>query len=242
MQSRPDGNISDLGSVEDAAHLQLRLELKACLAERDRAIAERDAAIAKAIAERDAAIAERDAAAKAIAERDAAFAERDAAASLAAELRTEVRSRQSKSLQAEAKMDQMRCTIRAAQARESRRVLRDFRPPRGEFQIDPNYAVPSNISERGALEKQVMSTDSISRENSSQPAGSTLGHRVQKKSRLMNIAETNTTFKPTARRKMLTETLLGGSNTAQETKSKSSGAFRIQDSSRTKPWDGLLPS
>ena len=148
MQSRPDGDISELGSVEDAAHLQLRLELKACLAERDRLIsaasaaakasAEKDAAAAKAIAERDAAIAERDAAAKAIAERDAAFAERDAAASLAAELRTEMRSRQSKSLQAEAKMDQMRCTIRAAQARESRRVLRDLRPPRGEFQIDPN--------------------------------------------------------------------------------------------------------
>ena len=235
MQSRPDGDISELGSVEDAAHLQLRLELKACLAERDRAISAASAA-AKASAEKDAA------AAKAIAERDAAIAERDAAASLAAELRTEVRSRQSKSLQAEAKMDQMRCTIRAAQARESRRVLRDLRPPRGEFQIDPNYAVPSNISERGALEKQVMSTDSISQENSSQPAGSTLGHRVQKKSRLMNIAETNTTFKPTARRKNEDGDFVGGSNTAQETKSKSSGAFRIQDSSRTQPWDGLLPS
>ena len=83
MQSRPDGDIPELGLVEDAAHLQFRLELKACMAERDRAIAERDAAIAKAIAERDAAsakeIAEREAAsAKAIAERDAAIAERDA--------------------------------------------------------------------------------------------------------------------------------------------------------------------
>ena len=225
--------------MEDAVQLQVRVRL--LTEERDRAIAAASAA-AKASAEKDAA------AAKLIAERDAAIAERDAAASLAAELRTEVRSRQAKSLQAEAKMDRMRCTIRAAHARESRRVLGALRPPRGEFQIDPNYTVPSNISERGALEKQVMSTDSISQENSSQPAGSTLGHRVQKKARLMNIAETNTTFKPTARRKnadgekMQTETLLGGSNTAQETKSKSSGAFRIQDSSRTKPWDGLLPS
>ena len=56
VQSRPDGDISELGSVEDAAHLQFRLELKACMAERDRAIAAASAA-EKASAEKDAAAA-----------------------------------------------------------------------------------------------------------------------------------------------------------------------------------------
>ena len=62
---------------------------------------------------------------------------------------------------AEVAKNKMRCTLRDLKAADRRRDLRKSRPPRGEFQIDPNCAVPLNISDRGALDKQVMSTDSI---------------------------------------------------------------------------------
>ena len=37
-------------------------------------------------------------------------------------------------------------------------------PERGIFDLEPDYAVPFNITKRGALETQVRSTDSISNE------------------------------------------------------------------------------
>ena len=127
---------SDLGSVEDAAGYHLRQQLRACRAERDQAL--------KALLERDQAVA-------------AAKVERDQA--VAAGQRSEAQS-----LRIAVALEKCRLRIRANAATERRTVLRSQRPVRGAFDLPSDYAVPSSISERGAHDTQVMSTDSISKE------------------------------------------------------------------------------
>ena len=67
------------------------------------------------------------------------------------------------------KMEAMRLKIRANAAAERRRIMQLDRPARGVFDLAPDYAVPLNVSQRSALEMQVMSTDSISKEGRPRP-------------------------------------------------------------------------
>lgn len=136
--------------------------------------------------ERDRAIA---AAAQASAERDRAVV---------------VASRNADAMQA------MRRKIRANAAADRRRMLRIDRPERGVFDLTPDYAVPLNISQRGALEMQVMSTDSISKEGRPRLAAEHLRDRVQKKARLLGAADTRLQYDTTKRRTNTEGRFIGG--------------------------------
>ncbi len=142
---------SDLGSVEDAAGYHLRQQLRACRAERDQALLERDQAVAAAKVERDQAVA------------------------AAAELRFASQRFEAQSLRNEAQLQKARLRIRAAIAAERRSVERSKRPARGEFNIPSDYAVPSNISQRGALDTQVTVSNEHRLDEQGGQAGT--GHR-----------------------------------------------------------------
>ena len=180
---------SDLGSVEDAAGYHLRQQLRACRAERDQAL--------KALLERDQAVA-------------AAKVERDQAVAAAAELRFSGLRSEAQSLRTEAQLQKARLRIRAAVAAERRSAQRSKRPARGEFEIPSDYAVPSNVSQRGALDTQVTSTDSMSKEGRPGQATDTLRDRVQKRSRLMSAACTTLRYETTKRRTNGQGALIGG--------------------------------
>ena len=127
------------------------------------------------------------------AERDQALVERDQAVAAADELRSAGQRG------AEA-LEKCRLRIRANAATERRTVLRSQRPVRGAFDLPSDYAVPSSISERGAHDTQVMSTDSISKEGRQRPATDPLRDRVRKKSRLLGAASTTLRYETTQRR------------------------------------------
>ena len=197
---------SDLGSVEDAAGYNLRQQLRACRAERDqalKALLERDQAVAAAKVERDQAVA-------------AAKVERDQAVAAAAELRFASQRSEAQSLRNEAQLQKARLRIRADAAAERRSVQRSKRPARGDFDILPDYAVPSNISQRGALDTQVTSTDSMSKEGRPGQATDTLRDRVQKRSRLMSAACTTLRYETTKRRTNDQGVLIGGGRIQHE--------------------------
>jgi hypothetical protein len=182
--------------VDDAAGYDLRQQLRAAAA----------ASLAVA-AELRACQAERD---RVQAERDQALVERDQAVVAAAELRAAGQRGEAQSLRNAEALQTARLRIRAIAAAERRSVQRSKRPARGDFDILPDYAVPSNISQRGALDTQVTSTDSMSKEVRPGQATDTLRNRVQKRSRLMSAACTTLRYETTKRRTNGQGALIGG--------------------------------
>ena len=134
------------------------------------------------------------------AERDQALVERDQAVAAADELRFAGQRSEAQSLRITAALEKSRLRIRANAAAERRRLLSSQRPARGEFDIPSDYAVPLSISQRGAHDTQVMSTDSISKEGRQRPATDPLRDRVRKKSRLLGAATTTLRYETTQRR------------------------------------------
>jgi hypothetical protein len=182
---------SDLGSVEDTAGYHLRHQLRAAAA----------AASALAAAAELRAFE---------AQWDRALVERDLAIAAAAELRVAVQRGEVLSLRNAGMLQTARLRIRADRAAECRSAKRSQRPVRGEFNLPPDYAVPSNISHRCALDTQVTSTDSISKEGRPRPATDTLRDRVWKRSRLLGAASTTLRYETTGRRTNDQGVLIGG--------------------------------
>ena len=198
QESPPQGGFasdlgSELGSVEDAAGYELRQQLRAAAAASLAVAAE----LRACQAERDRVQAERD---RVQAERDQALVERDQAVAAAAELRAAGQRGEAQSLRNAEALKTARLRIRATAAAERRHVLSSQRPARGEFDLPSDYAVPSSISQRGAHDTQVMSTDSISKEGRQRPAKDLLRERVRKKSRLLGAASTTLRYETTKRR------------------------------------------
>ena len=134
--------------------------------------------------------------------------ERDQAIAAAAELRAAGQRGEAQSLRNTEALRKARLRIRADAAAKRRSEQR--RPVRGEFNLPPDYAVPSSISQRGALDTQVTSTDSISKEGRPRPARDTLQDRVRKKSRLLGAACTTLRYETTRRRTNDQGVLIGG--------------------------------
>ena len=170
-----DGSdLSDLGSVEDAAGYNLRQQLKA--AEQRLKAAEQRLKAAEAAAEQRLKAAE--------AELSACQAERDQARSERDQARGAGQRGEARLLQNAEVLRKARLRLRANAAARCRSERRSQRPPRGDFEIDPEYAVPSTVSQRGALDTQAMSTESISKEGRQRPATELLRGPVRKRSRL----------------------------------------------------------
>jgi hypothetical protein len=90
--------------------------------------------------------------------------------------------------------------IRAAAAKQSRHHKRETKPQRGEFHLDCYHAVPIRISQLGAVEDEVLSTLTVSREKKWRSSSDADKPARRKKESLLNL-RTTINFKPSNGRK-----------------------------------------
>ena len=104
------------------------------------------------------------------------------------------------------------CLRKSLNAAARERRLKNKMPliPRGEFSLEPDQAISSKISQRGAVDHVVMNTDSISKEDNLQTTTDFLRPQRKKKARLLNLRSSRLYFQPTAGRHSAKGKPIGG--------------------------------
>ena len=98
-------------------------------------------------------------------ERDKLESERDKLESDQASWKSEAARLKAELWRQDNQNEALRKRIRAAAAKQTRHNKRETKPLRGEFHLDCDRAVPVRISQLGAVEDEVLSTLTVSREN-----------------------------------------------------------------------------